>query len=63
MFRHLTMAIFRLYMKYSGSSYSGLLWAVYSGTVQEVMWARDLVCVKEFGRCGFMGLVLLYAKQ
>jgi len=30
MFRHLTMTIFRLYMKYLVSSYTGLLWAVYS---------------------------------
>jgi len=29
MFRHLTMAIFRLYMKYLLSSYTGLLWALY----------------------------------
>jgi len=34
MFRHLTLAIFRLYMKYLLSSYTGLLWTVYSGTVQ-----------------------------
>jgi len=27
------MAIFRLYMKYLVSSYTGLLWAVYSGEV------------------------------
>jgi len=33
MFRRLTMAIFRLYMKYLVSSYTGLLWAVYSGEV------------------------------
>jgi len=31
MFRLLTMAIFRFYMKYLVSSYTGLLWAVYSG--------------------------------
>ena len=51
-FRHLTMAIFRLYMKYLVNSYTGLLWAVYSGTVQEVRWARDLLCVMEVGGCG-----------
>jgi len=31
MFRLLTMAIFRLYMKYLVSSYTGLSWAVYNG--------------------------------
>ena len=60
MFRHLTMAIFRLYMKCLVSSYMRLLWAVYSGTVQEVRWARDPVCVMEGGRCGYMGCLLLY---
>jgi len=60
MFGHLTMVIFRLYMKYLVSSYMGLLWAVYSGTVQEVRWARDIVCVMEVGRCGYMGFLLLY---
>jgi hypothetical protein len=44
MFRRLKMAIFRLYIKYLVSSYTGLLWSVYCGTVQEVRWARDLVC-------------------
>ena len=60
MFRHLTMAIFRLYMKCLVSSYMRLLWAVYSGTVQEVRSARGLVCVMEVGRCGYMGFLLLY---
>ena len=60
MFRRLTKAIFRLYIKYLVSSYMRLLWAVYSGTVQEVRWARDPVCVMEGGRCGYMGCLLLY---
>jgi len=59
MFRHLTIAIFRLYMKYLVRSYTGLLWAVYSGTTQEVRWARDLVRVMEVGMCGYKGFVLL----
>jgi len=59
-FRHLTMIIFRLYVKYLVRSYTGLLWAVYSGAVQEVRWARDLVCVMEVARCGYMGFLLLY---
>ena len=25
-------------------------------------WARDLVCVTEVGRCGYMGFLLLYVK-
>jgi len=60
MFRRLTMAIFRLNMKDLVSSYTVLLWAVYGGTVKEVRWARDLVCVMEVGRCGYMGFLLLY---
>ena len=52
MFRLLTVAIFRLYMKYIVSSYTKHIWAVYSGTIQEVRWATDLVCVMEVGRCG-----------
>ena len=60
MFRHLTITIFRLCMKYLVSIYMGLLWAIYSSTVQEVRWARDLVCVMEVGRCGYMGFILLY---
>ena len=39
MFRRLTVAIFRLYMKYLVNGYTRLLWAVYIGTVQEVRWA------------------------
>ena len=46
------MAIFRLNMTYLVSSYTGLLWTVYSGTVQEVRWARDLVCVWRLGGLG-----------
>jgi len=45
-------------MKYLVSSYTGLLWAVYSGTVQEVRWARDLVCVMEVGRCGYPPIII-----
>jgi len=60
MFRGLTMAIFRLYMKYLVSSFTELIWAVYSGAVQEVRWARDLICVMEVGMCGYMGFLLLY---
>jgi len=51
MFRRLLMAIFRLYMKYLLSSYTKHAWAVYMGR-EGVKWARDLVCVGKFGRCG-----------
>jgi len=36
-------------MTYLVSSYTGLLWTAYSGIVQEVRWARDLVCVWKLG--------------
>jgi len=60
MFRHLTRNIFRVYVKYLVGSCTGLLWAVYSGAVQEMSWAKDLVSVVEVGRCGYMGFLLLY---
>jgi len=25
-----------------------------------VRWTRDLICVMEVGRCGYMGMLLLY---
>jgi len=53
MFRHLTMAIFRLHMNYLLSSYTKLIWTVYSGEVGG-RWARDLVYVIEVGRCGYL---------
>ena len=51
MFRHLIMAIFRLYMKYLLGSYTKHTWAVYMGH-GGVKWARDLVSVRKVGRCG-----------
>jgi len=59
MFRHLVMAIFRLCMEYLVRSYRGILWDVYSGIVQELRWAQNLVCVMEFGKCKYMGFLLL----
>ena len=41
MFRRLSMAIFRLYMKYLVSSYTRLIWAVYSGEVGDEMGTRS----------------------
>jgi len=44
MFRRLTMAIFSLYMKYLVSSYTVLLWAVYSGKVGGEVGTRSRMC-------------------
>ena len=44
MFRRLTMAIFRLYTKYLASSYTGLIWAVYSGEVGVEVGTRSRMC-------------------
>ena len=44
MFRRLIMAIFRLYMKYLVSSYTRLIWAVYSGEVGVKMATRYRMC-------------------
>jgi len=43
MFRRLTMAILRLYMKYLVSSYTRLVWAVYSGEVGGEVGTRSRV--------------------
>ena len=44
MFRHLTMAIFRLYMKYLLSSYTKHIWAVYSGAGRRGGGTRSRMC-------------------
>ena len=44
MFRRLTMAIFRLYMNYLVSSYTVLLWVVYSGEVGGEVGTRSRMC-------------------
>ena len=59
MFRRLTMAIFRLYMKYLVSSYTGLIWAVYSGEVGGGVGTRSRVSwrfegVGTWGFCYYM---------
>ena len=59
MFQRLTMAIFRLYMKYLVSSYTRQ-YELYRVGRYELRWTRDLVCVMEVGRRGYMGLLLLY---
>jgi len=59
MFRRLTMAIFRLYMKYLLNSYTGLLWAVYIGEVGGEVGTRSRMChggweVGTWGNCYYM---------
>ena len=44
MFRRLTMAIFRLYMKYLLSSYIKRIWAVYVGRVGGEVDTRSCIC-------------------
>ena len=58
MFRLLTLAIFRLYIKYLLSSYTELKWTVYRGEVGGEVGTRSR-CVMEVGRCGYMGGTLL----
>jgi len=43
MFRRLTMAIFRLYMKYLVSSYRRIIWAVYRGETGGEVGTRSLM--------------------
>ena len=59
MFRRLTMAIFGLYMKYLLSSYTRQ-YRLYTVGRQELRWTRDLLCVMEVGRGGYMGYVLIH---
>ena len=51
MFRHLIMVIFMLYMKYLLSSFAQRSWAVCKGKGGDKV-ARDLVSVRNVGRCG-----------
>jgi len=44
MFRRLTMAIFRLYMKYLVGRYTRLIWVVYSGELGGEVVTRSLMC-------------------
>jgi len=46
MFRHLIMAIFRLYMKYLLSSYTKHIWAVYMGQGGGKVRMRSCICQK-----------------
>ena len=59
MFQRLTMAIFRLYMKYFVSSYTRQC-GLYRVGRYELRWTRDLVCVMEVGRRGYMGVAAIY---
>jgi len=63
MFRHLIMAIFRLYMNHLVSSYTNIyiyiyIWATYMGKGGG-KWARDLVSVRTVGTCGMHGGFML----
>ena len=59
MFRRLTMAIFRMYMKYLVSSYTRQ-YGLYAGRRRELRWTQFLVRAMENGRCEYMGYLLLY---
>jgi len=48
MFRRLTMAIFGMYIKYLVSSYTRLIWAVYSGEVGVEVGTRYRMCHREW---------------
>jgi len=61
MFRHLTMAIFRLYMKYLFGSYTKLTWAVYMGQVGGgEVGTRSCICHRGWEVWGLVGTLLLY---
>jgi len=60
MFRRLTMVIFRLYMKYLLSSYTILIWAVYSREVGGEVGTRSLICHRGLEVWVLGGTVLLY---
>jgi len=52
MFRHLIMAIFRLYMKYLLSSWTQNIPGLFIWGREGLKWARDLVSVVKVGQCG-----------
>jgi len=60
MFRRLTMAIFRLYMKYLVSSYTGFIWAVYSGEVGGELGTKSRMCHRGWELWVHGGTKLLY---
>jgi len=60
MFRRLTMAIFRLYMKYLLSSYTKRIWAVYVGQVGGEMGTRSRICHRGWEVWVLGGTLLLY---
>ena len=66
MFRRLIMAIFRLYMKYLLRSLT-YIHGLFIWGWKGVKWARDLVSVRMFGRCGhYQGpkhVVVLYVEN
>ena len=60
MFRCLTMAIFRLYMKYLVSGYTRLTWAVYSGEVGVEVGMRYHMCHRGWEVWVHGGTLLLF---
>ena len=60
MFRRLTMAIFRLYMKYLVSSYTRPIWVLYSGEVGVEVGTRPRMCVRGWEVWVHGGTLLLY---
>jgi len=60
MFRRLTMAIFRLNMKYLVSSYTGFIWVVYSGEVGGEVGTRSRLCHRGWVVWVHGGTLLLY---
>jgi len=60
MFRHLTMAIFRLRKKNLVSSYTRFMWAVYSGEVRGEVGMRSRMCYVRWV-VRVHGVLLLYA--
>ena len=60
MFRRLTMAIFRLYMKYLVSSYTRLIFAIYKMEVGGEVGTRSRMCHRGWEVWVHAGTLLLY---
>ena len=60
MFRRLTMAFIRLYMKYLVSSYTRLIWAVYCGEVGGEVGTRYRMCHRGWVGWVHEGTLLFY---
>ena len=60
MFRRLTMAISRLYMKYLASSYTTIHYGLYAVGVEAEVCTRPRMCYGG-GRCGYIEFCILYS--